>query len=270
MKLELQDLSIAYGKKPVVENVSFAIESSEILTVIGANGSGKSTLMKAIARSLRPLSGAVLLDGKSIAKEDTKALARKVAILPQVHTAPPDFTVRDLATYGRFPHLGIAARLSTDDFRAVDRALELTRMTPLAHRNVNTLSGGERQRAWISMALAQEPEVLLLDEPTTFLDISHQFDLLELIRALNQESGLTILMVLHDLNQAARYSHRLVVLREGRVHRMGTPDEIITHEVLSDVFNIRVRILTDPEFGCPYFIPTRAEDGCIDLDGVAG
>ncbi len=270
MKLELLDLSVAYGKEPVVQNVSFSIESGELLTVIGANGSGKSTLMKAIARSLRPLNGTVLLDGKSIAKEDTKAIARKLAILPQVHNAPPDFTVRDLVSYGRFPHLGVAGRLSVDDFHAVDRALELTRMTPLAHRNVNTLSGGERQRAWISMALAQEPRVLLLDEPTTFLDISHQFDLLELINTLNEESGLTIMMVLHDLNQAARYSHRIVVLQDGRVHRIGTPDEIIAHDVLSEVFNIRVRILKDPEYGCPYFIPIRSEEGCIDLDGAAG
>lgn len=270
MKLEMQGLTLSYGGDPVVSDVSFSIDESEILTVIGANGSGKSTLVKAIARSLKPRAGIVLLDGKSIAKEDTRALARKMAILPQVHSAPPDFTVRDLAGYGRFPHLGITSRLGPDDFAAVERALDLTKMGELAHRNVNTLSGGERQRAWIAMALAQEPQVLLLDEPTTFLDISHQFDLLELISRLNTDSGLTILMVLHDLNQAARYSHRLVVLKEGRVYRIGSPAEIIREDVLSQVFNISVRILTDPEYGCPYFIPIKSENGRVDLEGAVG
>lgn len=267
MKLELCDLTLAYGEQPVVVDLSFGVTESEILTIIGANGSGKSTLMKAIARSLKPRAGTVLLDGKSIAREDTKAIARKLAILPQVHTAPPDFTVRDLVSYGRFPHLGLAGRLGVEDFVAVDQAIEMTKMGDLSHRNVNTLSGGERQRAWIAMALAQEPEVLLLDEPTTFLDISHQFDLLELVSSLNETQGITILMVLHDLNQAARYSHRLVVLKDQRVFRIGSPAEIIRHEVLSEVFNISVRILEDPEYGCPYFIPIRSESGCMDLAG---
>ena len=269
MKLELRDLTLAYGDQPVVEELSFSVRESEILTIIGANGSGKSTLMKAIARSLKPRAGTVFLDGESIAKQDSKAIARKMAILPQVHTAPPDFTVRDLVSYGRFPHLGLAGRLGLQDFAAVTQAIEMTKMEDLAHRNVNTLSGGERQRAWIAMALAQEPEVLLLDEPTTFLDISHQFDLLELVSSLNETSGLTILMVLHDLNQAARYSDRLVVLKDRRVFRIGSPVEIIRHEVLSQVFNISVRILQDPEYGCPYFIPIRSETGCMDVAGEA-
>lgn len=258
MKILADNLFVGYGKTNVIKGAGLEVKKGEIVTIIGANGSGKSTILKTLARSLKPGQGNVYLDGKSIFSLDTKDLAKKMAILPQIHSVPEDFTVRDLVSYGRFPHLGVTGRLHPEDFEAVDEALCMTKMEPLQHRLVATLSGGERQRAWIALALAQKPEVLLLDEPTTFLDISHQFELLELISRLNREMGLTILMVLHDLNQAARYSNRLIVLKDGKVYRSGTPKEIINSDVLSEVFNIQVKILHDPEYECPYFIPLQS------------
>lgn len=258
MKILADNLFVGYGKNNVIKGAGVEVKTGEIVTIIGANGSGKTTILKTLARSLKPGEGNVYLDGKSIFSLDTKVLAKKMSILPQIHSVPEDFTVRDLVSYGRFPHLGVTGRLHPEDFHAIDEALCMTKMETLQHRLVTTLSGGERQRAWIAMALAQKPEVLLLDEPTTFLDISHQFELLELISRLNKEMGLTILMVLHDLNQAARYSNRLIVLKEGKVYRSGTPKEIINSDVLSEVFNIQVKILHDPEYECPYFIPLQS------------
>jgi iron complex transport system ATP-binding protein len=258
VKIEGRGLTIGYGKHRVIRNIDLDVKLGEIVTIIGANGSGKTTVLKALSRNLKPESGGVYIDGREILDIDTKALARQLAILPQIHSVPDDFTVRDLVSYGRFPHLGFAGRLGKEDLHAVDRAIELTHLEGLQYRNVTTLSGGERQRAWVAMALAQEPEVLLLDEPTTFLDISHQFELLELIKKLNREMSLTIVMVLHDLNQAARYSHRLLVLKDGRIYRQGTPEDIITGELLADVFNIHAKIMRDPEYCCPYFIPIRS------------
>jgi iron complex transport system ATP-binding protein len=259
VKIEARNLTIAYGKQPVINDVDLHVEQGEIVTVIGANGSGKSTLLKTLSRNLKPRCGNVYLDGELIFHMDNKRIAKKLAILPQLHSVPDDFTVRDLVSYGRFPHLGVTGRLQIEDFEAIDEAIELTRMEPLQHRLVSTLSGGERQRAWIALALAQKPEVLLLDEPTTFLDISHQFELLELIRRLNREMGLTFLMVLHDLNQASRYSDRLVVLKDGKVYKTGSPTEIINDTVLRDVFNIQVKVLEDPEYKSPYFIPLNSQ-----------
>jgi iron complex transport system ATP-binding protein len=255
--LRTEKIHLRYGKHKVIYGADIDVEKGEIVTIIGANGSGKSTILKSLSRNLKPARGTVYLDGREIHSMNTKEVAKKLAVLPQIHSVPDDFSVRDLVSYGRFPHLSAAGRLRHSDFVAVDRAIELTKMGPLQHRLVLTLSGGERQRAWIAMALAQEPEVLLLDEPTTFLDISHQFELLELIKRLNSEMELTFVMVLHDLNQAARYSERLIVLKDGVVYRTGTPEEIITPELLAEVFHINVRIHRDPEYCCPYFIPLQ-------------
>lgn len=253
--LKTDDIVLQYGKHRVISGADIDIEKGEVVTIIGANGSGKSTVLKSMSRNLKPFRGTVVLDGKEIFSINTKEVAKKLAVLPQIHSVPDDFSVRDLVSYGRFPYLSAAGRLHHQDFVAIDRAIELTKIGCLQHRLVSTLSGGERQRAWIAMALAQEPEILLLDEPTTFLDISHQFELLELIKRLNAETGLTIVMVLHDLNQAARYSKRLIVLKDGLVYKTGAPEEIITPEILRDVFNIHVRIFRDPEYRCPYYIP---------------
>ena len=255
--LTTENVHLQYGKHRVIYGADIEVERGEIVTIIGANGSGKSTILKSLSRNLKPSYGTVYLDGREILSMNTKEVAKKLAVLPQIHSVPDDFSVRDLVSYGRFPHLSPAGRLHHHDFVAVDNAIEMTKMGHLQHRLVSTLSGGERQRAWIAMALAQEPEILLLDEPTTFLDISHQFELLEMIKRLNREMGLTIVMVLHDLNQASRYSKRLIVLKDGFVHSTGSPEEIITPELLADVFNIEVRIHRDPEYCCPYFIPLQ-------------
>jgi len=255
--LRTENVHLQYGKHKVIFGADVSVEKGDIVTIIGANGSGKSTILKSMSRNLKPADGTVYLDGREILSMNTKEVAKKLAVLPQIHSVPDDFSVRDLVSYGRFPHLSPAGRLHHHDFVAVDRAIELTKMGHLQHRLVSTLSGGERQRAWIAMALAQEPEILLLDEPTTFLDISHQFELLEMVKRLNREMGLTFVMVLHDLNQAARYSKRLIVLKDGVVYRTGTPEEIITPELLTEVFNIHVRIHRDPEYCCPYFIPLQ-------------
>ncbi len=255
--LKAEDIVLQYGKHKVIHGADLRIAKGEIVTIIGANGSGKSTILRALSRNLTPAHGTVFLDGKEILSMNTKEVAKKLAVLPQIHSVPDDFSVRDLVSYGRFPHLSPTGRMHHKDFVAVDRAIEMTKMGHLQHRLVSTLSGGERQRAWIAMALAQEPEILLLDEPTTFLDISHQFELLEMIKRLNEDTGLTFVMILHDLNQASRYSKRLIVLKNGNVYRAGSPEEIITPELLGEVFNIQVRIHRDPEFCCPYFIPLQ-------------
>ncbi len=258
MALKVSKVTLDYGGKPVVEEIDFHVEKGDMVTIIGANGSGKSTILKALCRNLIPQNGIVYLDGKSIHKTDTRELAKKLAVLPQSPRVPDDFTVRDLISYGRFPHLGWTGRLQKNDFAVVDWAIEVTKMGALQHRVVSTLSGGERQRAWIAMALAQQPAFLLLDEPTTFLDICYQFEVLELIKKLNMELNLTIVMVLHDLNQAARYSNHLIALKDGKVYRKGTPREVITKTVLEDVFHIKVKIFNDHEHHCPYFIPVSS------------
>ena len=206
MKLEIRDLCAGYSGKRVLDSISLLVEKGEILTLIGPNGCGKSTLLKTIGRILRPQSGCVLLDGKAVHSMNTAALAKQMALLPQTHSAPEDLTIEQLVRYGRFPHRKGFGGLCPHDCEVVENVLAMTRLDVLRNRLLSTLSGGERQRAWIAMTLAQEPEVLLLDEPTTFLDVCCQFEVLELIRMLNRKLNLTILMVLHDLNLAARCS----------------------------------------------------------------
>jgi iron complex transport system ATP-binding protein len=253
--LKVENLSIGYGGTKVIDDMELFIKKGDLITIIGVNGSGKSTLLKSLSRSLKPLNGVIYLDGKSIFKQDIKSVARKLSVLPQAPRVPEDFTVRDLVSYGRQPYLGLTGRMKKEDFEVIDWSIAVTHIDYLQHRLLSTLSGGERQRTWLALALAQQPEVLLLDEPTTFLDISCQFEVLELIGALNAKLGITIVMVLHDINHAARYSKRILALKDGKVYRMGSPDEIVTGKVLKDVFNIRVRVFKDHDNNCPYFIP---------------
>ncbi|KPU43385.1 putative siderophore transport system ATP-binding protein YusV [Oxobacter pfennigii] len=260
--LKAVNLSIGYGNNKVINNFDLTIDKGDLITIIGVNGCGKSTLLKSLSRSLKPLKGVVYLDGQSIFRLDTKKVARRLSILPQAPKVPEDFTVRDLVSYGRQPYLGLTGKLKRQDHEVIDWAISATRIDYLQHRPVNTLSGGERQRAWLALALAQQPEVLLLDEPTTFLDVSCQFEVLELVKALNSILGITIVMVLHDINQAARYSKHMVVLKDGNVYRSGTPEEIVTEKVLEEVFNIKVRVFSDPDNNCPYFIPVRGNSEC--------
>ncbi len=255
MKLEIRNLSAGYGRKTVLEEINFEIPEGKITTLLGPNGCGKSTLLKTIGRLLRPQRGAVYLDGKAIHTLDTAKLARDLALLPQLHHAPGELTVGQLVAFGRFPHRRAFTPASKHDQEVVDQALEMTRLGVLRDRLLTTLSGGERQRAWIAMTLAQEPEILLLDEPTTFLDVCCQYEVTELVRNLNRTSGLTVVMVLHDLNLAARCSDRLAAIRDGKIRYSGTVSELMKPEILREIFEIETEIAVGTD-GIPFCIPT--------------
>ena len=253
--LSAETVSVGYTDRLVVRALTMSVRHGEITALVGPNGSGKSTLLKTMARLLVPRRGAVYLDGRAIARMSSRAVARQIAILPQGPVAPAGLTVAELVEQGRFPHAGPLRMLRHQDYSAIATALELTGMTQFAHRPLDSLSGGERQRAWIALALAQQTPVLLLDEPTTFLDIGHQIEVLELIRRLNLEHGMTIVLVLHDLNQAANYAHRMVVLHEGSIVADGPPASVLTPNLLLSVFGVRARIILDPERGTPVCLP---------------
>ncbi len=257
MDIRGSNIKVQYEGKEVLKGVSIAINKGEIVTIIGPNGSGKSTLIKAICRSVKIDDGEVLLEGKNIHNLPTKTIAKKLAVLPQVKSVTNDMLVESLVSYGRFPHLGFSKRLSKEDKDIVQWAMEKTGTIALRDRNVMTLSGGERQRAWIAMALAQKTDILVLDEPTTYLDISYQMEVLELVKELNETLGISIVMVLHDLNQAIRYSDRIYVLKDGEVFDHGDPCEILDKETLKDVFNIEADIYEDDNNKCPYIIPNK-------------
>jgi iron complex transport system ATP-binding protein len=257
--LTAEKLELGYGKLPaVIHDASLHLGEGELMVLIGPNGSGKSTILRALAAALRPRAGTVYLDGKSIHRLSPKALAQQMAFLPQSPLVPDDFTVRDLVGYGRNPHLKWNGCMSPRDWAIVDEAIERTRLAAFQHRRISSLSGGERQRAWLALALAQKPKILLLDEPTTFLDICYQFELLELVKELNQTLAISTVMVLHDLNQASRYAHTIHAVHQGRIVATGPPEQVITSELLAEIFKIRVRILTDTFHRCPYLIPMES------------
>lgn len=253
--LEAMKLTLGYGAKPVLEKVSYSFESASITAIVGPNGCGKSTFLKGICRLLKPKGGAVLLDGADIARLPPREIARKVGLLPQNVSAPSDFTVREIVSMGRYPYLGWMERLKERDTELVNWALQTTGLQEMAHRLSGTLSGGERQRMWLAALLCQQPRFVLLDEPTTHLDISYQFEVLELLKELNEAQGLTIILVLHDLNQAARYAHRIIMMKDGEVFKEGVPADVFTRENLYYVFNIEADILEDATHGCPLIIP---------------
>lgn len=258
--LEVKDLSVGYGQRLVLENVSTHIPRGKVTSIIGPNGCGKSTLLKTMARLLGAQSGSVLLDDEPIESIKPKALARVLGLLPQSPTAPEGITVLDLVMRGRQPHQNFFGRVSTEDINAVDQALAATRLTSMEQRAVNELSGGQRQRAWIALALAQNTDILLLDEPTTYLDIAHQLDVLDLLAERNTEKGTTIAMVLHDINLAARYSDHLIVMKAGSIVAEGTPADVMTAEVLQEVFGIRCELGIDPVSGAPMMTPLGRTD----------
>ena len=263
--LDAQAISVRLGKSPVLNEVTLSIPRGSVTAIIGPNGSGKSTLLRTLARLLRPETGAVLLDGAAIAKMSPSQVARQIATLPQSPGAVPGMTVQELVEQGRYPHIGPLRMRSDRDHEAVERALELTSSSRFRHRLLDSLSGGERQRVWIALALAQEPRILLLDEPTTFLDLNHQIQVLNLIKALNREHGLTVIMVLHDLNQASQYAEGLVVLDGGRIVEEGPPTAVIREDVLASVFNVRAHISVSPVDGAllchPYAALSDGGDG---------
>lgn len=243
--LEAAHISLCFGKQYLFNDFCLTVNDGEILSIIGPNGSGKSTILKTLARNIKPQQGNILVDSKAIQSYSPGALARIMAVLPQTTSAPSDITVKQLVEYGRFPHQHWWKNTKSEDKRALNWALKQTNLLSMADRLVSTLSGGERQRVWLAMALAQKPRILLLDEPTTYLDISHQLEILELITALNRSEGITVVMVLHDMNHAARYSDRIAVLSEGRLFSVGTPEQVIKADTLRSVFNVEADIWLD-------------------------
>jgi iron complex transport system ATP-binding protein len=249
------DLCLAYDEREIVQRLSVDIPTGAITVIVGPNACGKSTLLRALARLLRPKRGAVLLDGRSIQKTPTKDVAKKLGILPQSPVAPEGITVADLVGRGRYPHQGWFRQWSAADRTAVDGALEATGTLDLAPRLVDELSGGQRQRVWIAMTLAQGTGLMLLDEPTTYLDLAHQVEVLDLLVDLNQREGRTIVLVLHDLNQACRYAHHLIAMRNGAIVAEGAPSTIVTPELVTDVFGLPCRVIEDPVSATPMVVP---------------
>lgn len=255
IRLFTEQLDIAYDDRLIVKGLNLSIPAGKITALVGSNGSGKSTILKAMARIMKPKGGQVFLDGKSIHLQTTKEVAKQLAILPQNPTAPDGLTVSELVSYGRFPHQKGFGSLNKDDKAVIRWAIEVTGMGDFADRPVDQLSGGQRQRAWIAMALAQQTDILFLDEPTTFLDMAHQLEVLKLLQKLNAEEGRTIVMVVHDLNHATRYAQHMVAIRHGQVVSEGAPDEVVTQEVLREVFGIEADIVPDPRTGVPLCLP---------------
>ncbi|EGK12477.1 ferrichrome ABC superfamily ATP binding cassette transporter, ABC protein [Desmospora sp. 8437] len=250
-RLHTESLDIGYGDHLIVRNLSVVIPDGKITTIIGANGCGKSTLLKAMTRIISPHSGVVWLDGADIAREHTKMIAQNMAILPQTPEGAKGLSVAELVSYGRFPYQRGWGRWTKRDVEVIDWALEVTGTMGFKHRPVDALSGGQRQRVWIAMALAQETDIIFLDEPTTYLDLAHQLEVLELLQKLNREQGRTIIMVLHDLNQAARFADYIIAMKQGQIVRAGSCEEVITPGVLREVFQIDAVIDRDPRTDRP-------------------
>ncbi len=254
-RLEARDLTLGYDRRIVAEGLNVTIPDGSFTVIVGPNACGKSTLLRALARVLRPRSGAVYLDGAQITRYSTKEVARRLGLLPQSAMVPDGITVVDLVARGRYPHQGLLRQWSVEDETAVTEAMAATGVTELADRYVDELSGGQRQRVWLAMALAQRTPLLLLDEPTTFLDIAHQIEILDLCQDLREQAGRTLVAVLHDLNQACRYATHLIVMHAGKVVATGVPDQVITAELVAEVFGLRCRIIPDPETGTPMVVP---------------
>jgi len=255
-----EQLSLGYGSSVIVDQVTTSLPAGRITAIVGPNGCGKSTLLRGLARLLPPQHGRVHLDGTELTTMPPRTLARTLGLLPQQPIAPDGITVADLVGRGRHPHQRWFRQWSADDEQAVAAAMAATGVDQLAESPIDELSGGQRQRVWIALALAQDPDVMLLDEPTTFLDLAHQIDVLDLLASLNRRLGRTIVLVLHDLNMASRYAHHLVAMREGRLVTSGPPSEVVTPEVVRDVFGVEATVITDPVAGTPLVLPHRSVD----------
>ena len=253
--LAVEGVTVGYDERVVVHDMTLEVAPGKVTAIVGANGCGKSTLLRAMARLLRPRSGRVLLDGTPIDAMPSKQVATVLGLLPQSPVCPEGIAVADLVGRGRYPHQGWFRRWTAQDDEVVEQALRATDILDLADRPVDELSGGQRQRVWIAMALAQQTDVLLLDEPTTFLDVAHQVDVLDLLCDLNRDRGTTIVMVLHDLNLAARYADHLVALTDGRLYGQGAPGDVVTEQMVQDVFGMAARVVPDPVSGTPLVLP---------------
>ena len=260
-ELRGEDLALGYATtdEPVVECETVLLPAGEVTALVGPNGSGKSTLLKALADQLAPESGQVVLDGEAVHRLDDAELARRLGLLSQEHESPASTTVEELAYHGRYPHRGFFESLSEADHRAVERAIDLAGVDHLRDTELGTLSGGQKQLAWIAMVLAQDTDVLLLDEPTTYLDLHHQLRVMEVVRTLNREAGITVGVVLHDVGQAARFADNIVAMRDGDLYDWGPPAEVVTEELLADVFRVDATVTGDGETG-PHVAPHRALD----------
>lgn len=267
-RLYARDLRLGYGSHSVVRDLDVVIPDGRITGIVGANACGKSTLLRGLARLLKPTAGTVILDGTDIHRRPTGEVARTLGLLPQQPVVPSGVTVTDLVGRGRYPHQSGFRRWSSEDDAIVAEALDLTGTIDLADRLVDELSGGQRQRVWIAMALAQHTDLLLLDEPTTYLDLAHQIDVLDLLAELNNSRGTTIVMVLHELNLAARYADHLIAMQHGRIRAEGTPDEVITEDIIRDVFGLASRVVLDPVSATPMVLPlsTRRKEAHERLD----
>lgn len=254
-RLRADHLTLAYDRRVVSEGLDLAIPDGSFTVIVGGNGCGKSTLLRGLSRLLRPAAGATVLDGRDIHHYPSKEVARRLGLLPQSQVAPSGITVADLVSRGRYPHQTLLRQWSPEDEDAVREALEATRTADLAHRAVDELSGGQRQRVWLAMALAQRTEILLLDEPTTYLDLAHQVEVLDLCSALRAERGYTLVAVLHDLNMACRYATHLVAMKDGAVVAEGPPEQVITAARVEHVFGLPCRVIPDPETGTPLVVP---------------
>jgi ABC-type cobalamin/Fe3+-siderophores transport system ATPase subunit len=255
MALAAETLTLAYDERVISENLSVKIPEGAFTVIVGPNACGKSTLLRAFSRLLKPRNGSVVLDGRTIHSYKAKEVARKLGLLPQTSTAPDGISVADLVARGRYPHQSLIRQWSTSDEAAVVAAMAATNVANLSGRQVDELSGGQRQRVWVAMALAQQTPTLLLDEPTTYLDIAHQIELLELFGRLNRENNQTLVAVLHDLNHACRYATHLIAMKEGKVVAAGDPSDIVTAELVQEVFGLRCMIIQDPLTGTPLVIP---------------
>ena len=256
-QIEVKDLSVSYEDKLIIESMNLAIPKGKITMIIGANGCGKSTLLKTIARIIKPKHGEILLCGKSIREQAPKEIAKRMAVLPQSPIAPSGLLVRELVAYGRFPYQAPMQGLSEHDLDMVNWALEVTGMTEFANQSIDGISGGQRQRAWIAMALAQETEIVVLDEPTTYLDMSHQLEILLLLQKLNREQNRTIVMVLHELNNATRFADHIIGVKSGKVIFEGKPKEVITEKNLEELYGIKAKLQMDE---------TNTYPICVDFD----
>ncbi|MEV4464653.1 ABC transporter ATP-binding protein [Micromonospora echinofusca] len=248
-------MTLAYERRTIAQDLSVAVPDRSFTVIIGPNACGKSTLLRALSRLLKPAAGAVLLDGADIHRQPARAVARTLGLLPQTSVAPDGIGVAELVARGRYPHQGLLRQWSREDERVVTESMAATGVADLADRPVDELSGGQRQRVWIAMALAQQTPLLLLDEPTTYLDIAHQIEILDLCARLHEEQGRTLVAVLHDLNHAARYATHLIAMREGRVVAAGAPREVVTAELVQEVFGLPCRVIDDPESGTPLVVP---------------
>jgi iron complex transport system ATP-binding protein len=253
--LSAENLAVGYDQREIIHDLSVRIPAGKISVIVGANACGKSTLLKTLARLLKPSRGTVLLDGRSIHQIPTREVATRLGLLPQSPTAPEGITVADLVGRGRYPRQGWIRQWTSADDEAIADAMMSTDVLEIADRPIDELSGGQRQRVWIAMALAQETGILLLDEPTTFLDLTHQFEVLDLLVDLNKRDDRTIVLVLHDLNQACRFGDHLIAMKDGAIVAEGNPDEVITEQLVQDVFGLPVKVIPDPVAGTPMVVP---------------